>query len=185
MLFMGEEFAASTPFQYFCDFGPELAEAVSRGRREEFGRFAAFAAPEAQASIPDPNDEATFRASTLRWEEREQSPHREQLAHIRELLEVRHRLLVPHLHRQRGGGSFVCEGQTLRVRWPLVAGGGEKPEPASSALHLLAHFGADAAEAPAPPGRTLYGSGTSSALNGTLRLQRGAVHLTIEEARRG
>ncbi|UCE32609.1 MAG: malto-oligosyltrehalose trehalohydrolase, partial [Burkholderiales bacterium] len=42
MMFMGEEYAASTPFQFFCDFGPELAEAVSRGRREEVGRFAAF-----------------------------------------------------------------------------------------------------------------------------------------------
>lgn len=48
MLFMGEEFAASTPFQYFCDFEPELARAVSQGRREEFGRFAAFASADAQ-----------------------------------------------------------------------------------------------------------------------------------------
>ena len=42
MLFMGEEFAASTPFLYFCDFGPELAAAVAAGRRREFQRFAAF-----------------------------------------------------------------------------------------------------------------------------------------------
>ncbi|MEO7640126.1 MAG: malto-oligosyltrehalose trehalohydrolase, partial [Ramlibacter sp.] len=37
MFFMGEEYAASTPFLYFCDFGPELAQAVSKGRLEEFG----------------------------------------------------------------------------------------------------------------------------------------------------
>ena len=41
LLFMGEEFDASTPFLYFCDFGPDLAQAVATGRREEFRRFAA------------------------------------------------------------------------------------------------------------------------------------------------
>ena len=57
MLFMGEEFAARTPFLYFCDFGPELADAVPQGRREEFGRFAAFADEAARERIPDPNAE--------------------------------------------------------------------------------------------------------------------------------
>lgn len=51
MLFMGEEYAAATPFPYFCDFGPELAAAVSQGRRDEFGRFAAFADEAARAAI--------------------------------------------------------------------------------------------------------------------------------------
>src|SRR5579872_6769263 len=42
LLFMGEEWAASQPFPYFCDFGPELAEKVREGRRREFARFGAF-----------------------------------------------------------------------------------------------------------------------------------------------
>jgi maltooligosyltrehalose trehalohydrolase len=181
MLFMGEEFAASTPFQYFCDFGPELAGAVSRGRREEFGRFAAFADSEAQARIPDPNDEATFRASTLDWDERERSPHREQLALVRELLVLRHQKLVPRLEGQCGGGSFECQGETLRVRWPLGKGA------AGATLHLLAHFGRDGVDAEALPGELLYAGGTGSpsavggAGGGLLRLERGAVFVSIEE----
>jgi 1,4-alpha-glucan branching enzyme len=39
LLFMGEEFGADTPFLFFCDFGPELAAAVTQGRRREFARF--------------------------------------------------------------------------------------------------------------------------------------------------
>ncbi|MDH5265284.1 MAG: malto-oligosyltrehalose trehalohydrolase, partial [Betaproteobacteria bacterium] len=63
MLFMGEEWAASTPFLYFCDFGPELARAVADGRRGEFARFAAFAGEAARASIPDPGALQTWSAS--------------------------------------------------------------------------------------------------------------------------
>ena len=54
MLFMGEEFAASTPFLFFCDFGGELAQAVSSGRRREFERFAAFADEAVRARFPIP-----------------------------------------------------------------------------------------------------------------------------------
>jgi maltooligosyltrehalose trehalohydrolase len=177
MLFMGEEYGASTPFQYFCDFDGELAQAVSRGRRAEFGRFAAFADEAAQARIPDPNAESTFRASTLRWEERDQSPHREQLAHVRELLEVRRRLIVPRLGGQQGGGSFECGDGTLHVRWPLAGQGGKA---AGAVLHLLAHFGAQAHPVAVPPGTLLYGGG-EPVTDGTMRLGRGAVALYLEE----
>ncbi len=66
MLFMGEEFGASAPFLFFCDFGPELAAAVTNGRRAEFGRFERFRDPAAQDAIPDPNDPATFERSQAR-----------------------------------------------------------------------------------------------------------------------
>lgn len=191
MLFMGEEFAASTSFQYFCDFGPELAEAVARGRRAEFGRFAAFAGEAAQARIPDPNAPSTFAASTLRWEERSQAPHRAQLAHVRELLAARHRLVVPRLAGQAGGGAFECEGGVLRVRWPVAGAGGE---PGGAVLHLLANFGAQAAEGVAVPRGTLVYSlsadggdtgGSDDQGQGLLRLPRGAVQWRLEEPPRG
>ncbi|MHB8760640.1 MAG: malto-oligosyltrehalose trehalohydrolase, partial [Thiobacillus sp.] len=67
MLFMGEEFGAKTPFQFFCDFGGELRDAVTQGRRREFRKFARFADPGAQAAIPDPNRSETFLASKLDW----------------------------------------------------------------------------------------------------------------------
>ena len=67
MLFMGEEWGAPQPFPYFCDFGGELAEAVRKGRREEFARFPEFADPAMVARIPDPIAKATFLSAKLDW----------------------------------------------------------------------------------------------------------------------
>ncbi|MHB1134864.1 MAG: malto-oligosyltrehalose trehalohydrolase [Chloroflexota bacterium] len=71
LLFMGEEFAASSPFLYFTDHEPELGKLVTAGRRREFRRFAAFADPGAAALIPDPQAESTFRRSKLQLSERQ------------------------------------------------------------------------------------------------------------------
>ena len=65
MLFMGEEFGASTPFQYFTDHNPELGRLVTEGRRREFRAFSAFADPAARERIPDPQAESTFGNSKL------------------------------------------------------------------------------------------------------------------------
>ena len=120
MLFMGEEFAATTPFLYFCDFHGELGEAVSQGRRDEFKRFAAFADPRARATIPDPNDAATFAASVLHWEECEAPSGRRRLALVSRLLALRREHLLPHLASQRHGGHLVDSGERwFAVEWPL------------------------------------------------------------------
>jgi len=85
MLFQGEEWAASTPFQYFADHqDPELARAVSRGRRQEFQKFGWD--PDA---VPDPEDPLTFETSKLKWEEISQSIHAEMLAWYRALIRLR------------------------------------------------------------------------------------------------
>jgi len=174
MLFMGEEYAASTPFLYFCDFGPELAEAVLQGRRDDFGRFEAFTDEATRKRIPDPNAESTFRASTLRWEERADSPHREWLAGIRELLTLRHEWLVPHLAGQAGGGHCWREGEALRVQWTL--GGTSAPT-----LHLLVHFGPQPLDGVVvPPGDLVYARGVDVE-GDTLRLATGAVRITLQE----
>jgi 1,4-alpha-glucan branching enzyme len=75
LLFMGQEWAARTPFRYFTDHEPELGRAVTEGRRREFRRSTAFAMAEARARIPDPQALATFLASRLDWEERAREPH--------------------------------------------------------------------------------------------------------------
>ena len=62
--------AAAQPFLFFCDFDGELGEAVRKGRREEFARFAAFASK--ARAIPDPLAESTFRRCVLRLEGRAQ-----------------------------------------------------------------------------------------------------------------
>jgi maltooligosyltrehalose trehalohydrolase len=169
MLFMGEEFAASTPFLFFCDFGPELAQSVSNGRRREFERFAVFADDSACALIPDPNAESTFHASKLRWDECERSPHRERLALVRELLALRRRYLTPLLASFTHGGHFSVEGPLLRAGWRTADG---------SDWHLLAHFGAQAIHTPLPAGEIIYSTGVHGVAAPRVLLEAGAAVVT-------
>jgi len=89
LVFMGQEWAASSPFLFFSDHAGELAEAVRQGRREEFKSFAAFADPKARARIPDPQARSTFEQSKLRWDERTAEPHARVLATYRAMLALR------------------------------------------------------------------------------------------------
>ncbi|MBI4479756.1 MAG: malto-oligosyltrehalose trehalohydrolase [Acidobacteria bacterium] len=89
LLFMGQEWAASTPFQYFTDHYPELGKLVTEGRRNEFSRFAAFAEPPTREGIPDPQDLKTFLASQILWEERESGRHASTLRFYQKLLALR------------------------------------------------------------------------------------------------
>jgi maltooligosyltrehalose trehalohydrolase len=87
LLFQGEEWAASAPFQYFTDHEPELGAAVTRGRREEFGAFGW--SPE---DVPDPQSPATFVRSKLDWDELPREPQRGILDWYRRLIRLRRRL---------------------------------------------------------------------------------------------
>ncbi len=89
LLWMGQEWAASTPFQFFTDFPEELGRLVTEGRRNEFEEFSAFADPSARARIPDPQDVETFLRSRLRWDETSRAPHEGMLALYRDLLLLR------------------------------------------------------------------------------------------------
>jgi maltooligosyltrehalose trehalohydrolase len=85
MLFQGEEWAATSPFQYFANHeDPEMARAVSEGRKHEFKAFGWK--PE---SIPDPEKRETFVRSKLNWNELSQGEHAEMLAWHRNLIRVR------------------------------------------------------------------------------------------------
>src|SRR5690606_222909 len=75
LLWMGQEWAASTPFLYFTDHPEELGRLVTTGRREEFAHFSAFSDPGAAAAIPDPQARETFERSRLQWEERSHPVH--------------------------------------------------------------------------------------------------------------
>ncbi|MEO8249816.1 MAG: DUF3459 domain-containing protein, partial [Burkholderiales bacterium] len=122
MLFMGEEWAASTPFLYFCAFGGDLAKAVTDGRRSEFGRFKRFSDPAVRDRIPDPNAEQTFLDSKLIWSERSQEPHAAWLALYTELLKARRESLMPLLPGAKSGKYSVSAEGTLRIEWPLANG---------------------------------------------------------------
>jgi len=172
LIFMGEEFAASAPFQFFCDFHGELAQAVSHGRRQEFARFTRFADAALRARIPDPNDAATFERSKLDWAERQRGGHAQWLALYAELLRLRRERLVPHLAWARSGEFHVLAPGRLAVHWPL----GDSGRPTH--LHLLANLCAESAmREPMPPGEVLYESHPAGAM-----LAPWSVHVSIEPA---
>ena len=85
MIFMGEEWGAATPFQFFSSMpDPELSEAIRRGRYAEFAEHGWD-----EADVPDPNDEQTFRRSQLDWSEPGSEPHATVLHVYRELIALR------------------------------------------------------------------------------------------------
>jgi maltooligosyltrehalose trehalohydrolase len=181
LLFMGQEWGAAEPFPFFCDFGPELAQAVREGRRREFARFAAFADAAARERIPDPGAESTFASAVLRWEAIEKSPHRERRARVAELLALRAREIVPRLAGAPGGaGRFEPWGEGgLRVRWRLAKG---------ETLELLAQLApVAAAEGAGPaPGRLLFATHPEAAAPaGARRLPAWSVAFTLDPAGRG
>jgi maltooligosyltrehalose trehalohydrolase len=89
LLFMGQEWAAGTPFRFFTDHEPRMGRLVTEGRRREFKGFSAFSDPRARERIPNPQDEATFRRSRLDWTEPEREPHASTLRLHRALLALR------------------------------------------------------------------------------------------------
>ncbi len=85
MVFMGEEWAASTPFQFFTSHPePHLADATREGRKAEFADHGWD-----PATVPDPQDEATFARSKLNWAERESDGHASMLSVYRDLIALR------------------------------------------------------------------------------------------------
>jgi maltooligosyltrehalose trehalohydrolase len=125
LLFMGQEWAASTPFQYFTDHGGELGEAVDRGRRQEFAHFSAFGA----AGIPRPEDPETFARSRLDWSELTREPHRSVWRLHRDALALRRERLVrplgsdaacAHAARPLDANTVVVEGVGCGVRYACV-----------------------------------------------------------------
>ncbi len=151
MLFMGEEFAAAQPFLFFCDFGPELARAVTEGRRREFSRFARFSDPAARERIPDPNAEATFAACVLDWDAVARAPHHAVLELHRRLLSLRRQWITPRLAgMDNGAAKFSLLAQrALSVIWQLGDG---------SQLALIANLGEEAIEITPPTGNLLFAS---------------------------
>ncbi len=118
LMFMGEEWGATSPFPFFCDFSGDLAEAIRQGRRREFHS----AYEKYGDEIPDPLDETTFRSAQLNWSALEQPPSSDRLSLVRKLLAVRRTELTPHLVGSRFGDAHVDEDGLLSARWILGNG---------------------------------------------------------------
>jgi len=150
LLFMGQEWGASQPFLFFCDFGPELAAAVTQGRRQEFARFPEFSDEAAQSRIPDPNDIKTFQRTCLNLDgARTESATAWRRFH-QELLYLRAREIVPRLRQLAAGGSgFDLLGErALHACWRLDDG---------ASLTILTNMSdTPVSGVPTPPGRLLY-----------------------------
>ncbi|MEE6272146.1 malto-oligosyltrehalose trehalohydrolase [Georgenia sp. MJ206] len=90
MLFMGEEWGARTPFQYFTDHAePELAEAIREGRTREFGSHGWAELYGGEVEVPDPQAPSTVAESRLDWSEPERPEHARLLAWYRDLIALR------------------------------------------------------------------------------------------------
>jgi len=118
LLFMGEEYGETAPFQYFVSHSdPGLIEAVRKGRQQEFARF------ERTEPIPDPQAEATFRASKLNHELRRQGRHKLLREYYRELLRLRREL--PALANLSKETQQVSADDERRILWVRRWHGGE------------------------------------------------------------
>jgi len=113
LLFMGQEWASDSPFQYFTDHTPELGRLVTEGRRREFARFAAFASEADRARIPDPQAEGTFRRSRLNWQEPDEPAHAGVLELHRALLRLRRE--EPALRTPGGTDVTAVDAATIAL----------------------------------------------------------------------
>ncbi|MFH5823069.1 malto-oligosyltrehalose trehalohydrolase [Georgenia sp. AZ-5] len=145
MLFMGEEWGATTPFQYFTDHEPELGELVRQGRQKEFGTHGWAELYGGEVAVPDPQDPGTVAASRLDWAERDAPEHARLLEFYRGLISLRHE--VPDIASgdrsatavevaedgawlllRRGGLAVVVGLSDAAVTVPLAEDDGPDPE---------------------------------------------------------
>ncbi|HEY1154508.1 MAG TPA: malto-oligosyltrehalose trehalohydrolase [Pseudolabrys sp.] len=163
LLFMGEEWGATEPFPFFCDFSGDLADAVRDGRRREFAD--AYASAKA---VPDPLARETVKSATLDWSMLTKPAHRQSLALVRDLLAVRHREIVPAIPRLTAGETrAIIRNAVLDARWAGVP-----------SLRILANLSHD--PAPTPPStassRWIWGGAPDD------RMEPWAVHAALESA---
>ncbi len=140
LLFQGEEWAATTPFQYFTDHrDADLAQAVSDGRRREFAHFGWC--PD---HVPDPQAASTFKESKLKWTELERPPQADILDWYRQLVRLRRSrpdLTDPRLDRtdvdvdEQASTLVITRG---RIRLLVNLGDGERRFPRPDQMALLA-----------------------------------------------
>lgn len=151
MLFMGEEWGARQPFQFFCDFQGELADAVRQGRREEFRRFPEFADAAKRDRIPDPQSPATFAVSKPDWSELTLPAAAATLRWYRRALSMRRSHIVPLIHEIQRAGEWRIVGEgAVFVRWDCGRG---------RELRLSANLSAQAHGFPHDDGRVLWHEG--------------------------
>jgi maltooligosyltrehalose trehalohydrolase len=122
LLFMGEEYGERRPFLFFTDFKGELADAVHRGRNEEFRNNKAFAEAFMKDLVPDPNAPETFAASMLAPKSSART------IFVKRLIAARFEHIVPRLAHIGGNAGRVeaIDGDAFAVSWKIVDSGALK-----------------------------------------------------------
>jgi maltooligosyltrehalose trehalohydrolase len=142
---MGEEWGSKAPFPFFCDFKGGLAEAVRKGRREEYQ----WAYQKYGDEVPDPLMSTTFKSAKLDWGMRDSPEGAKRLALVRELLAVRAREIVPRLKRATFGEAHAEDRGLLTAHWRMGDG---------ATLRLTANLSAsEIADAPAQASTAIWG----------------------------
>jgi len=101
MLFMGQEFAASSPFYYFADHNSELGQLICAGRKKEISQFPSMATKAFLDSLPDPCSRESFDRSKLDWSEYDKPRHREAVLLHKELIRIRREdPIISRVHRR-------------------------------------------------------------------------------------
>jgi maltooligosyltrehalose trehalohydrolase len=114
LLFMGEEWAETNPFQFFISHGePELVEAVRKGRKAEFAAF------HAEGEAPDPQDIQTFLGSKLSWDLLNTEGHQQMFQYYRALITLRKQYAPLHQtdRKQMCVSSDVSMNCLILQRW--------------------------------------------------------------------
>jgi maltooligosyltrehalose trehalohydrolase len=119
LIYMGEEWAETNPFYFFTDFTGDLADAVRKGRRNEFRQWREFADPDQRERIPDPNAHETFAASRIDWSKRDRDPHRARNDLMKSLVALRQANIVPLLATSEGAPetTHAQDGGAFEIVW--------------------------------------------------------------------
>ena len=121
MLFMGEEWGASTPFPYFCDYHGDLADQVRRGRVDQLKALDPAPSEDELSRAPDPQAESTFRSAQLQWEELTEPEHSSLLEWYRKLIATRRERIIPLMNGLAGpcSQSRVIAPAAFTITWTL------------------------------------------------------------------
>jgi len=168
LVFMGEEWGETRPFQFFCDFHGELADAVRQGRRREFAHWPQFADPELRRRIPDPNAIETFQRSMLDWQTAQSEAGTKRLEIFRHLTAIRAEEIAPRIAGMpaMNGTAAPIGERGIVAEWVLAD---------HSILSILANLGGEPFSATMNESRTLFREGRSSE-------DRWSIHVRLEEA---
>lgn len=114
MLFQGQEFSANSPWYYFADHEPKLAEAVFKGRRQFMSQFLRMNSEEG-CDIPDPAAEETFRKCVIDWADKDRNKH--SFHFHRDLLKLRREDSVLRAQKPRSVDGALLFGDAFLLRF--------------------------------------------------------------------